>query len=121
MSIIPSPEQARDLRTLFAQHPIVGRAVAALCAFAADLHVRDAATLLPMWAHFAELSEREVAAVLARFVPLPADRCTRCGAAIRYVTDGADPGWWTHTDIAQLLSDDSQRPHPPMPNHGGER
>ncbi|MGI5182221.1 hypothetical protein ACQEVZ_38605 [Dactylosporangium sp. CA-152071] len=120
MGIVPSPEEARDLRAAYADHPIIALALAWLAAAGVD-HVRDALLELPRWEHFAQLSEREIAATLAAFVPPPADVCTRCGRGVRYVTDGPDVEHVTDADVAVLLTDDSQRPHPPTPDFGGER
>src|SRR2546430_11681577 len=94
MSIIPSPDEAAQLRTLFAGNPVIDAAEAALRAFGETLHVRNALRLLETWSHSPELSEREYRAVLARFVPPPAHRCVTCLADIEYVVDRADPGWW---------------------------
>lgn len=117
MSIIPDPSEARELRALFATHPLIGLAEDDLRAADANLHVRDAVTLLPTWMHYDQLAEREVRAVLARFVPAPAERCARCGRGVRYVTDGPDPGWWTHADLDELL-DGTRAPHPAIPDYG---
>ena len=97
MTIIPDPPEAARLRVLYRDNPVVDRACAALSAHP-DLHVRDAVRLLEHWAHSPELSWRERRAVLARYVPLPAERCSRCGYRIAYVTDGPDPGWWRHVE-----------------------
>lgn len=117
MNSVPSPEEARDLRVAFADHPIIALALAWLTAAGID-HVRDALLELPHWEHYTQLSEREQAATLASFVPPPAEVCARCGRSIRYVADGPDPGWWTHTDTTRLLGDDSWHPHPPTPDYG---
>lgn len=117
MSIIPNPEQAREFRALFADHPVIALALAWLQA-SGIVRVADVVLELPNWEHFAQLSEREAAAVVAVFVPPPADVCVRCGRSIRYVTDGPDPGWWTHIDMTRLLGDDSWHPHPATPDYG---
>lgn len=113
MSIIPTPTEAAQLRVLYVGHPIVDRAEQALRNLAVG-HVRQALELLPMWAHYSALTDRERRAVLARFVPVPATHCARCGAAVRYVNDGPDPGWWTHTDIDAMLASTQHAPHPPV-------
>lgn len=120
MSIIPTPEQARELRALLADHPLIALALEWLRANDVD-HVRDVVDVLRLWEHAPQLSEREVQGLYARFVPEPAERCARCGLAVRYVTDGPDPGWWTHTDLGALLAGDGQQPHPPTPDYGGTR
>lgn len=120
MPIIPTPEQARELRALFANHPIIALALEWLRSHGVD-HVRNVVDVLPMWEPFWQLSDREVQGVYARFVPEPAERCKRCGLAVQYVTDGPDPGWWTHADLGALLASDDDRPHPPVPDHGDQR
>lgn len=68
---IPDPWTARDLRVLFAGHLLVDRLEAEL----RDAGAADPVTAsrwLPTWPHFDELTGREAAAVLARFVPAPA-------------------------------------------------
>lgn len=116
MLSIPSPVEARDLRVLFADHPIVALALKWLEAAGVD-HVRDVAEELPRWEFYGQLSAREVAATLATFVPLPADRCARCGAEITYVTLPPDPGWWRHRDIEAMLSAELPA-HPALPDYG---
>ncbi|WP_433612480.1 hypothetical protein ACQP2P_01455 [Dactylosporangium sp. CA-139114] len=118
MDAIPTPAEAQGLRTLFAGNPVIGQAERALRTFRNDLHVRDAAVLLASWKHAPELSARERLAVLARFVPPPAARCARCHARIRYVTDGPDPGWWTHTDPAGMRGEGARTPHEAAPDYG---
>lgn len=115
MSIIPTPDEARDLRALFTGQPIVELALAWLRAADID-RVADVVLELPQWEWYSQMSEREVAATYAVFVPPPADSCSRCGAAVRYVTDGPDPGWWAHADLEAVLSSDAPvRPHPATP------
>lgn len=53
--------------SILSGNPIVARALAALSAFGGDLDRVQAERLLRMWAHFAELSPREVDAILYRF------------------------------------------------------
>lgn len=69
MSSIPNPVQAARLRTLYQDNPVIRRAVESLRAFGGDLDAATAARLLVSWAHFGDLSLREVKAVLAFFVP----------------------------------------------------
>lgn len=117
MPIIPNPTEARELRGQFADHPVI--ALALMWLAAADItHVWDVMEELPRWEFYSQLSEREVAATLAAFVPPPADVCRRCRRSIRYVTDGPDPGWWTHTDVDALAVVGQH--HPAMPDHGGK-
>lgn len=108
---IPTPREAAQLRAAYAINPVVDSAEQALRAFDRHLHVRDAARLLESWKHYAELTDLERRAVLSRFVPPPASRCSICKARIRYITDGPQPGWWAHTDVAGTRG----RPHPAEP------
>lgn len=118
--IIPTPNEAAELRALYAGNPVIDSAEAALRQLAVD-HVRDAVEVLPNWAHYGELTERERQAVFARFVPPAAEVCIRCGAAIRYVVAGPDPGWWTHSDLAAMLADRTAHPASPDYGNGGDR
>ncbi len=102
---IPTLIEAQDLRALFWGNPVIDAAEQALRAYADRpdmLQLRDAVTLLDAWHFLPELSIRERAAVLARFMPDPARRCARCKDWIEYVTDGPDPGWWRHTEGVTL-------------------
>jgi hypothetical protein len=52
------------------QHPIVLAAIASLKAFGSmQMDRENAALILPMWAHYWELSEREISAVYEYFTP----------------------------------------------------
>ena len=70
MPIIPDPDEARDLRALYADNPIVAEAEQALRAFVVD-DPRQAFELLTMWVRQDEMTPRECRAVVARFVPEP--------------------------------------------------
>lgn len=113
--IIPTPAEAAELRALYAGNPVIERAEAALRQRGVD-HVRDAVEVVSAIADHGELTERERQAVYARFVPAPAEVCSRCGAPIRYVVAGPDPGWWTHSDVAVMLTD--RAAHPATPDYG---
>lgn len=65
-NVLPQPD-GRPSETPVDRHPIVVAAVESLRAFGAHLDRENATMILPMWAHFFELSAREVAAVLACF------------------------------------------------------
>lgn len=71
MHIIPTPDEAARLRALFDGNPVVAAAEQAVRRFG-DVTREQAAELLCMWRHTPELSDRERAAVLARFASDPA-------------------------------------------------
>jgi hypothetical protein len=84
MNIIPDPVEAQKLRALYDGNPVIDAAELSLRSRGAG-DVRDAVRLLEAW-QAPELSQRERTAVLARFVPDPADRCAVCDATVEYVT-----------------------------------
>ncbi|GAA3278981.1 hypothetical protein Dvina_01395 [Dactylosporangium vinaceum] len=66
--IVPTPAEARDLRTAFTHNGVVDRAEQALRTVRFVTDVATAAELLPTWAYADTLTERERRAVLARFM-----------------------------------------------------
>lgn len=89
MSITPDPAR----HALPADHPVVSVAVAALRHFGDELDRATAAMLLPMWRHFAELSDREYRSVLLAFPAgdIPAGSWLSDESLGR--VDQADGGW----------------------------
>lgn len=67
MSIIPDPVEAAQLRALYAGNLLVDTAEAAIRHYQPRT-VAEAEHLLLSWPYTTELTEREVRAVLARFV-----------------------------------------------------
>ena len=72
MNTVPINPQPGDDAGMWASHPVIDTAERALRAYgeADEPMTRLRATLLlPLWAHYPELTEREADAVLARFGP----------------------------------------------------
>jgi hypothetical protein len=112
VSAVPAPHEAARLRALFANNPVVddveGRLRAAGVADAGEaLAALGSLTAMDV-VGLGELTDRERRAVLARFTPAPASRCT-CRRPIVYVTDGPAPGRWRHVEGAL--------PHPAVPDY----
>jgi hypothetical protein len=120
MDIIPTPHRAQELRQQYADNHIVKVAENALRAFGEKLHASDAVRLLPTWRYYGDLSEHEVAATLARFVPPPSDHCGHCGYPIRYDTEPPDAGWWKHTEFTYGVLPHAAVPHYDTQRHPGQ-
>lgn len=87
--------------------PIIERALRGLRAWGEDLKPADAKRLLDTWKHVEELSDREYAAVLG-WCGWTRRACRDCGGLVLFVSDGPDPGWWSH----DLVPDPA---HPAVP------
>ncbi len=68
MNIIPNADEARELRTAYANNIVIDMAEDALRTFGAR-DVETAAVLLPHWRHAPGLTPREMKATLVRFMP----------------------------------------------------
>lgn len=99
MTAIPDPVEAARLRTLFAGNPVIDHAEsAARATLGPDAPARHVMAALAGWEHFDTLTDVERHAVLARFVPPPAEWCAVCGGPVLYRVTEPHPGWWAHVD-----------------------
>ena len=76
-------------------NPVIQTAVDALRAFGGELFRHEAVKLLPMWAHYRQLTSREISAILAR---IPADAAGinppgQLDAAADAGQANSGPGW----------------------------